>query len=154
MLRPEDARAVPGWPDVYVTERGDVYGPSGKQLKPYVADSGHKHFLIRHRKLRLHHALLLAFVGPRPPGHLGRHLNDDPADNSLANLAWGTYHDNAADRRRNRGYPTAIEARSPLTAEQVAAIRADPRSSRAIAADHGVSHTTVQKIRRNERWVA
>jgi hypothetical protein len=98
--------------------------------------------------------VLLAFVGPRPDGALGRHLNDRPADNRVENLAWGSYADNAADRRCNRGYPTAEDAGSPLTPSAVEAIRLDRRASRSVAADYGVSHTTVQKIRRGERWVA
>lgn len=152
---------VLGWPGVKASRDGRVLGPSGRILKPYVSPSGHLHVLIRlggraakARKLRVHHAVLLAFVGPRPEGALGRHLNDIPDDNRVENLAWGGPVDNAADRRSNRGYPTAREAGSPLTPQDVAAIRADARPSRVTAEAYGVSHTTVQKIRRGERWAA
>lgn len=54
-------------------------------------------------KLRLVHQLVLeAFVGPRPDEAMGvRHLNDDPTDNTLGNLAWGTYGENMQDRVTN-----------------------------------------------------
>jgi hypothetical protein len=152
---------VPGWPQVRASRCGQVQGPSGRILKPYVSDSGHLHVLIRlggraarARKLRVHHAVLLAFAGPRPDGALARHLNDVPDDNRVENLSWGTPLDNAADRRRNRGYATGADAGSPLASGDVALIRDDARPSRVVAADFGVSHTTVLKIRRGERWAA
>lgn len=44
------------------------------------------------------HALVLsAFVGPRPSGAVGRHLNGNRMDNRLANLAWGTSSQNQRD---------------------------------------------------------
>jgi FixJ family two-component response regulator len=39
-----------------------------------------------------------------------------------------------------------------LTERQVLAIRDDNRSSRQVAADYGVSHTTVRKIRCGKLW--
>lgn len=35
---------------------------------------------------------------------------------------------------------------------EIAAIRRDPRTSRVIAAEYGVSHSTIQRIKRGERW--
>ena len=51
----------------------------------------------------VHIAILMleAFVGPRPPGELARHLNDDSLDDRLENLAWGTHADNRRDAWRN-----------------------------------------------------
>jgi hypothetical protein len=45
---------------------------------------------------------LLAFVGAPGPGQtVTRHLNGDPADNRLANLAWGTPRENGRDTVRH-----------------------------------------------------
>ncbi|MDO8391036.1 MAG: HNH endonuclease [Actinomycetota bacterium] len=143
---------VSTWPGVHASPDGRVRGPSGKQLEPYVSRTGHRYFLIRRKKLWLHHAVLLAFVGPRPEGGIGRHLNDDPADNRVENLAWGTLSDNAQDALRNGGRATGPASTSPLAVEDVQLIRQSPASSRELALYLGVSHTTVQKIRRNERW--
>lgn len=52
----------------------------------------------RHKVGRLVHRLALeAFVGSQPDGHEGCHRNGDPADNSLANLYWGTRSENVLD---------------------------------------------------------
>lgn len=54
---------------------------------------------------KVHILVLEAFVGPRPEGQVARHLNDDPDDNRLANLAWGTQEENMGpDVRRNKGH--------------------------------------------------
>ncbi len=50
---------------------------------------------------KVHLLVLEAFVGPRPLGLVARHLDDDPSNNSLENLEWGTYQDNTFDRVRN-----------------------------------------------------
>ena len=55
-------------------------------------------------KMRTHLAhvwVLEAFVGPRPKGAVARHLNDDPVDNRLENLSWGSRTENMEDAYRN-----------------------------------------------------
>lgn len=45
------------------------------------------------------HALVLeAFVGPRPEGMVCRHLDGDPTNNTVENLAWGTHSENQYDK--------------------------------------------------------
>lgn len=57
-----------------------------------------------HASRRLVHQLVLeAFVGPREPGQITRHLNDVKTDNRLENLVWGTHLENAADAQENGG---------------------------------------------------
>lgn len=55
------------------------------------------------RKIHFVHALMLAaFVGPRPdPESEIRHLNGDPSDNRIENLAYGTHAENVADMMRH-----------------------------------------------------
>jgi len=45
--------------------------------------------------------VLEAFVGQKPPGQQCCHWDDDPTNNRLENLRWGTPIQNAADRLRN-----------------------------------------------------
>lgn len=133
---------VPGFVGIRVTMTGTIIGRRGRPLTLQKDPrSGHLHVMIDRRKLRVHHAVLEAFVGPRPAGALGRHLDDDPTNNHYSNLAWGNDLENAADRRRNRGYPIR------LTDDQVRAILADDRQQCVLAAEYGVSPTTIYKIR-------
>jgi hypothetical protein len=105
------------------------------------------------RKFTVHSLVLLAFVGPRPFGAQGRHLDDDPANNRLDNLAWGTPKDNAADRGKNNpGYH-----RSPSRRLEIAeAISLQPDMSYAEMAElgerFGVCAKTVRRTR--DAWQA
>ena len=51
----------------------------------------------------VHSLVLTTFVGPRPHSDSeARHLNSDPQDNRLENLAWGTKAENLQDKIDNR----------------------------------------------------
>jgi hypothetical protein len=49
----------------------------------------------------VHTLVLEGFVGPRPDRNHARHLNGNPVDNHLANLAWGTVSENMYDKVRH-----------------------------------------------------
>lgn len=75
----------------------------GRILKPgSLGTSRHLHVVLAGRSDRTVHSLVLeAFVGPCPPGMMARHLDDDPTNNSLGNLCWGTRSENSHDAVRN-----------------------------------------------------
>jgi hypothetical protein len=55
----------------------------------------------------VHHLVLAAFVGPCPDGLIGLHWDDDPYNNTLENLRYGTRSDNGTDAVRNGINPVA-----------------------------------------------
>jgi HNH endonuclease len=80
------------------------------RLAPRSKSRDYRCVCIDGRLLAVHIVILETFVGPPPePGLVGRHLNDIGGDNRLENLAWGTYQQNADDRRRNKGYAKAAQ---------------------------------------------
>lgn len=97
-----------------------------------------------------------AFLGPRTAASVVRHLNGDPSDNRLSNLARG-----AVDRKVIR-YPDRLRRgdSSPvakLTAEQVREIRAELRNGKRgcgamLARRFGVSKATISLIKSGEGW--
>jgi len=101
-------RRVPGYPEFEVTADGAIR-ENGGPARVRVAGSGHIYVLRTHSRpaLLVHRAVLFAFAGPCPEGHVARHLNDNPADNrwsadpELNNLKWGTKKENAEDRVKN-----------------------------------------------------
>jgi hypothetical protein len=75
----------------------------GRLLRPgNNKTSGHLHVCLSGRNDRSVHVLVLeAFVGPRPLGMEARHADDDPTNNHLDNLSWGTRSQNSFDAIRN-----------------------------------------------------
>lgn len=80
-----------------------VYG--GQLLRPGKMVRGHLSVALsrdnRAASRSVHALVLEAFVGPCPGGQEVRHVNDNPSDNRLANLEYGTRRENMLDRTRN-----------------------------------------------------
>jgi hypothetical protein len=100
----EEWRAVPGQDQYLVSSEGRVarlmrtQPPNGRYVRINVRDAAGK------IKAYLAHVWVLeAFVGPRPPGAVARHLNDVKTDNRLENLQWGTRTENTEDAFVNGG---------------------------------------------------
>lgn len=55
-------------------------------------------------RVKVHHLVLQAFVGPRPDGLLGCHKDHSRNNNCFTNLYWGTAKDNSADMFNNPDY--------------------------------------------------
>lgn len=92
---------------------------------------------------------------PIPTGYEVCHRCDNPGCVNPEHLFLGTHGENLADAAaKNRMCAPKGEA-SPvakLTVDQILAIRADQRSTRAIGADYGVSNRHVSAIKRREVW--
>lgn len=155
-----EVRPVPGYPSLSVSAAGDVYGPRGlRKLQPgtngYAFVTVRRPGLRRPAKLRVHHAVLLAWIGPRPEGHEGRHLNGDHHDNRAGNLAWSTHAVNIADKEAHgtmlRGDASGM---AKLTEGDVRAMRAawPGESYAALARRFGVSKSAAHAAVRGRRW--
>lgn len=83
----------------------------GRVLKPWRDTSGYlKVDLYRKGQVPTHyvHRLVLeAFRGTCPPGHEACHWDDDPTNNRLSNLRWGTSSANTLDMVRNGNHNMA-----------------------------------------------
>jgi len=106
----------------------------------------------------VHRLVLTAFRGPAP-GMVCRHLDGDPLNNRLANLVWGTYKENMADKKRHgTTYSPAGETNpgAKLTEKQVLRIRklhsTGEYTQKAIAVAYGITTASVHLIVRRKNW--
>lgn len=152
-------RAVPGWP-LSVSAAGVVRGPRGVR-RTNVDREGYAYVSARKPgrpwplKLRVHVAVLLAWAGPCPPGHEGRHENGDHLDNRIENLSWATHVVNMGDKWAHGTMPLGSAVHnSKLTDEQVREIRRlwGTVRSVAIAERFGIHPASVWKIATRRRW--
>lgn len=77
-------------------------GSDWLKVVPKNANQPYRQVQIDGKAYALHRLIAEAFYGPRP-GHtlMVRHLDDDPSNNALWNLAWGCASMNAGDAVRN-----------------------------------------------------
>lgn len=114
----QEWRPVPGHEGYFeVSSVGNV-----RSVDRHIVDNGGRRRLIPGRDLTLHrrtkrtahlavklldktvpveHLVAAAWIGPRKPGQIVRHWDDDPTNNTVSNILYGTYSDNAHDRVRN-----------------------------------------------------
>lgn len=158
-------RPIPGFENYFASDGGEILSMAKGRSNPKImsqitAQDGHKYvFLYKDKKktkMFVHRAVLMAWVGMPGQDEEGRHLNDKPWENNLDNLAWGTRQENTNDKRKNGGIPAGERSGThKLTEGNVMAIRtryANGESSRDIASDYGIAHTTVLQIVRGTKW--
>lgn len=75
--------------------------------------SGHMRVMMGGRTTNVHVVMLESFVGSCPEGMESRHLDDDPSNNRLSNLCWGTRGQNMRDRVFNGIHNNTRKTRCP-----------------------------------------
>lgn len=147
---------VKRYPYYEVSSHGRIRNKlTAKVLKPITDRSGHLYVFLyeagrrRGTKQWVHRIVLEAFKGVAPKGQEARHLNGNPADNNIRNLAWGDRLEQREDDRRNG--VSRVNGRT-LTESEVKSVRASSKSNRALATEYGVSHTTIRKARKGIRY--
>jgi len=101
----------------------------------------------------VHHLVLEAFVGPRPPGLICCHNDSNSSNQRATNLRWDTYSSNAHDAVAVGSMPRGEKAfGAKLTADQVRAIRADRRPQAEIARAFGVETSNISRIKTRDTW--
>lgn len=107
MGQEEEWRPVHGYEGLYlVSDAGRVQsvprsGTRGGIIKADIGPQGYPSVRLsregRKKHLNVHGLVARSFLGPRPEAGECRHINGDPADNRLENLAWGTSAENSQD---------------------------------------------------------
>ena len=121
----EKWRPVPGWEGIYeISDQGrcrrlDGLSANGRKVSGRIlkcAGSPYPRLNLRSsgKYLYVHRVAAEVFIGPPPfEGAIVRHLNDNPLDNRVENLAWGTYSENSRDAVANgRDYLASKTLRS------------------------------------------
>lgn len=169
-------RDVPGFPGYCVGDDGTVWSCWSRGCKPRLLDEWHRSkptihksgypyvTLNREYRFYVHQLVLLAFVGPCPPGKEVRHENGRPADCRVSNLLYGTHAENMQDAirhgtsnaselgRKQRG---VLNNKAKLNDELVRAVRRRLNAGepgRHIAISLNVSESTVSLIKRGRIW--
>lgn len=140
---------------------GSRLGSKWRRIKPSVRPAGYSLVNLwkagRCRPYMVHRLVLLAFRGVCPPKQVCRHLDGNPRNNTLRNLAYGTHKDNTADQIRhgtaNRG---ERHNWAKLTDGQVRAARRLYRTGRcsinSLSRKYHVTWSTMWAVIRRKTW--
>lgn len=142
----------------YEQQMGRWTPPASRDLQPMSPDAGEQGHLrvtlyrdgTPSREL-VHRLVLTAFVRRGLPSEQGRHLDGDPSNNVVSNLAWGTQADNWKERKRHGNHRSYAK----LTDADVRTIRHRSESGEgpaSIARDYPVTATQISNIARGRQW--
>ncbi len=123
---------------------------SGQYLKLLPCPSGHVGTSLskygKNEGWLVHRLVLFAFVGPCPEGLECCHEDDNPTNNHIENLRWGTRSSNMADRVRNgirvgnKGEQSGMaKLTDAIVLEMRRAHRAGEKTIREMAREHGIT---------------
>jgi hypothetical protein len=118
-MRMERWKPIPDFANYEVSDLGRVRNvKTGRILKANPRTSGHPALRLGAGNPRaVHRLVLLAFLGPAPPGAEARHLNGVKTDNRFENLVWDTRRANMLDRKWHDG--TSIYKLAPDDVRQI-----------------------------------
>jgi len=130
----------------------------GRVLKPHIGTAGYPQLLLsdgdRQEDASVHKLVAQAFVAG--VGKLVRHLDGNKLNATAQNLAWGSYEDNEADKRRHGRLPFGGRHRwskiNTAIARDIRAMSERGLSQLEIAAQTGINRGTVGAVVRGERW--
>jgi hypothetical protein len=107
-------------------------------------------------RVQVAHITLNAFIGPKPDGMECLHADDNPLNNNINNLSWGTKAENEQQKtdkgRRPRGSQLP---QAKLNEQQVTEIRqklAAGATTTATAKEYNVSQALIWKIKAGNYW--
>lgn len=116
---------VDGLPGYMVSNCGRVWSEKTQKFRKLkeMDDHGHLGLCLTHNGRRfdryIHRLEAKAFIPNQNNLPYVRHLDDDPSNNFIDNLAWGTQADNMQDALRNgRTFRAAPEVRTRIALEQ------------------------------------
>lgn len=154
---------VPGHPGYQVSNMGHVKScarvivrNNGRRqtikeriLKPSNDEWGYPMVRIDRKTYKIHRIVALVFLPDRPPNTEIRHLDGNPQNNIVSNLAYGSHSENVLDGYAYRG---KIKAKQKLSLSDVKAIKSElmcGSPGRELAGKYNISEQTICDIKHN-----
>lgn len=143
----------------YVVNKSGVIMRGGKEVASFRGKNGYPRVNMidgkRRKQVSVHRLVAEAFIG-EPAGRIVRHLDGNPSNCDVSNLAYGSYRDNENDKRiHGRAMLGERHHQAVLTegaVKNVVIMRKLGASPYSLAAWFGVSYYTVYEICNGRAW--
>jgi len=168
-------KSIPGHPGYEVSNYGrirsfwinsggkwTIMSTPQKYLKIFIRKDGYPQVgLSGGCTFKIHKLILLAFIGPPPPGHEACHKDGIRTRNILSNLYWGTASDNNLDKIKHGKAPICQwkgekHPEAKITNAQAIEIRnkyaSHKYSQRKLAKMFGISQAVISAIILRKNW--
>jgi len=166
----QEFKQIPSWPDHEISQFGTVRRrvagktrPKGWIVKATLNREGYARVKLSHGGIKgsefIHRLVLKSWVRLPEEGEVARHLDGNPLNNHVSNLAWGIVQDNIDDRTRHGNSPHGLRnGRAKLTQQQVDAMRQEYEGKRGdirrLSKKYDVAYSQAREIIYFESWVA
>jgi hypothetical protein len=160
LLPAEELAPIAGFPDYLASSLGRVISFHGKRPRPLSPAADQKGYLrVSLRPLAnggtalLHRVIASSFIAN--PNNLPsvRHLDGDPSNNAVRNLAWGTQADNEEDKRTHGTWDTRRTGKLVASdRETIRALYGEGWSQKALADLFDVSRPTITRLVNGSIW--
>jgi hypothetical protein len=108
------------------------------------------------RRGKVHRLVAEAFIGPIPAGLDVRHLDGNPKNNRVGNLAFGTRRENMADAVAHgtvrKGSAMSHARLSEDDVLTIGRLRASGLTQREVGAHFGVTREAISRIEQGRNW--
>lgn len=152
-------RPIPSAPQYVVSSTGVVLRLGSKKPLRQFFTKGYPATGLqidgKQKIFHIHRLVMEAYGPPKPfPKAIIRHLDDNPLNNNISNLAWGDQYDNFLDRIRNslinkEDLPTKLQLADIY---EIQHMLEDKAKVSEIAKLYSVTPDYIYKIRRGDRW--
>jgi hypothetical protein len=153
-------RPIPGYSKYYVSNLGNIRSSvytKEKILKQFNRGGGYLGASLFgdtgiRKQMRTHQAVLLAFVGAPPPGHVCDHINGNIKDNRLENLVWVTPQQNLAKRNMAKGAQNGCAKLTESDLLDIIRKNNQGTISEHLAREYKVDPETIRRILIGKTW--
>ena len=153
-------RQVPNFPKYYVSSNGKVFSfwrKEIKTLKTYFDKKGYECTTLcnakENKSFRIHRVVALTFLENSNNYPCVRHLDGNPRNNHVSNLAWGSYSDNEQDKLAHGTWKNRRNGKlTKEMREKAFELKGRYWTDQKIASLLGVSRPTITRLINRKTW--
>jgi hypothetical protein len=148
-------KSILGYPKYEVSNMGNVRR-NNKQLNLFIV-KGYLSFNVieegkRRKSMRVHREVAKAFLGNHPD-MIVRHIDGNPLNCKLSNIAWGTHRDNEEDKiNHGKSLMGSNNHRAKITEKDAIFIKQSEMTAKELTKKFNIGYRSIWAIKTGRTW--